>query len=80
MGLVKGMTDLVLAEPIYGCPGAYIELKAKGKDPSDDQKEILEQLRTRGYKTAVIDTFEDFVFFVNSYFQLDKENHDNNKS
>ena len=68
MGVRAGVPDLVLPSPRGGYAGLYIEMKVGANRPSKEQKEWLEMLANRGYKTLVcyggneaIDALEKYV-------------------
>lgn len=58
MGLRKGVSDIFIALPKHNFHGAWIELKSKGKKPTDAQKKFLEDMSSKNYFTAVCDSFE----------------------
>lgn len=68
MGVTPGIPDLVIPEPIEPYHGLYVEMKAKGKKLSDEQKDFSEKLRARGYKVDMCDEFEKFQDVVKEYF------------
>jgi hypothetical protein len=59
MGVKAGVSDLMLALPLHGYAGLWIEFKApftSSKDknyPSKEQKEWLARMKQAGYATAV---------------------------
>lgn len=68
MGVRAGVPDLVLPAPRGGYAGLYIEMKVGSNRPSRTQKEWMEMLAARGYKTLVcyggneaIDALEKYV-------------------
>lgn len=76
MGLVSGASDL-----FFPCPLAYqhggvmtvrcgfwLELKAKGKRPTDEQLSFLEGKAADGYCTGWADNYEDAVAMIDAYF------------
>lgn len=63
-GVKPGVPDCVIMEPRGKWHGLVIELKVKGGKLSNYQKEWLNALKTRNYKTAVcwsIDEVEDVI-------------------
>lgn len=73
MGYMVGMIDLIVPEPIMDVLGLCIELKVLPNKPTLDQLRVLEEFEARKWKCAVIYTFEDFKFLVNSYFEKEKK-------
>lgn len=67
-GVVSGVCDLHIPIAKHGYHSMYIEMK-NGKQCwlSDNQKEMIERLRSYGNKVAVCHTFEDFVKETESY-------------
>lgn len=57
MGLTKGVSDVFLSHMRQGYGGYWIELKAKGKEPTFEQYAWIAKKRKDGYKA---DWFDDF--------------------
>jgi hypothetical protein len=68
-GVLKGIPDLFIAEPMYNYSGLFIEMKHGKNKPSKEQVEIMDKLRQRGYKVELCYTFDSFVRIVNDYFE-----------
>ncbi len=82
-GVKKGVPDLFLPHPkklvtenyaehevvrIYpGWHGLYIEMKRKGNEPTDDQREWLDHLAYVGYKTAVAYSGDEAIKIIEDY-------------
>ena len=52
-GLLAGAPDLLIAEPRAGWHGLFVEMKRADGQTSAVQKEVIEQLRKRGYNVIV---------------------------
>lgn len=55
MGMTPGVSDLFLAKPYGGLGGFWIELKAKGKQPTQSQMSFLLRMRASGYQAGWFD-------------------------
>ncbi len=66
-GLRKGMTDLVIAEPVAGYCGAYIETKIPDTSPNKDQREKMRQLKDKGYFVAWYRTYQEGKAIIMGY-------------
>lgn len=55
MGVKKGFPDLLIFEPVMsdGCIGTAIEMKSEKGYARPEQKVWLEELASRGWKTAI---------------------------
>lgn len=69
MGMLNGVPDLFLSEPFGGFHGLYIEMKSKTGKASNDQKEVQDRLRDRGYKVDQCHTFGDFQKTIRGYLE-----------
>ena len=67
-GYRKGWPDLIILEPRGGYHGLAIELKVKGNYASIYQKEVIKQMRERGYKAEVCTGFDQAKETIDSYF------------
>ena len=67
-GYRKGFPDLIILEPRGEYHGLAIELKVKGNYASIYQKEVIKQLRERGYKAEVCTGFDQAKETIDSYF------------
>ena len=72
-GLLSGVPDLFIAEPMGDFHGMYIEMKKGSGKQTPAQMDMEEKLINRGYLCSVCRTFEEFEMEVSSYFRL-KEN------
>lgn len=69
-GVVAGVPDLLIAEPMGCYAGLFIEMKVKPNRPSNEQKEIISRLEDAGYRVAVCYSFEEFEKVVTDYMAL----------
>lgn len=67
-GVVSGVPDLFIPEPLGQYHGLFVEMKVKGGRLRDTQKGMIGNLEGRGYKCAVCWSFDDFMKVVNEYF------------
>ncbi len=67
-GVVSGVPDLFIPEPLGQYHGLFVEMKVKGGRLRDTQKEMICKLEDRGYKCAVCWSLDDFMKVVNEYF------------
>jgi hypothetical protein len=68
-GLTKGVADLFLSIPIYGCPGVYLETKKPDGRQSDDQKEFEAAVTQMGYAYHIFDTVADGMKIIDEHIQ-----------
>lgn len=69
-GLRPGIPDVMIALPMNGKPGLFIEMKRqKGSKVSDNQKRWLDRLSRAGYVTAVALGFEQAREIVERYLE-----------
>lgn len=68
-GVVSGVPDLHIPVPRNGYASLYIEMK-NGKEGrlSDNQKEMIDKLRSLGNHVVVVRTFDEFKEVVDDYF------------
>lgn len=69
MGTKPGVPDVVILEPKGEWHGLFIELKVKGGRLSDYQKDWLNALKMRNYKTAVCFSLDDVFEAVENYLK-----------
>lgn len=68
-GMTVGIPDLHIPVPRKGYASLYIEMKnGKAGRLSENQKEMIERLRSYGNKVEVVRTLDDFMAVVNDYF------------
>lgn len=68
-GVLAGVSDLFIMKPSKNYSGFFIEMKiGKGK-LSEYQKEFLTIAKSKGYKTAICYSLEDFIQEVNNYMK-----------
>ncbi len=58
MGLTVGVSDLFLAMPNHKYHGYWIEMKAKGKKPTELQRDWLKKMLNYGYAADWFDDWE----------------------
>lgn len=72
MGVLAGVSDLILLEPRQGYSGLIIELKTKYKGKygvvADSQEKFLIKASRRNFKVAVCYSFEAAKDLINDYF------------
>ena len=75
-GVVSGIPDLFLAEPILHetwdgdellLPGLFIEMKTEKGRLTESQKAIHAKLEQLGYRVAICRSLEEFMQTVNNY-------------
>lgn len=66
-GLTAGVSDLFFAEPRKGHHGLYLELKAPGKKPTQEQLAWLDAVKAKGYAGEWFDSSEKAIEFLESY-------------
>lgn len=69
-GLKRGVPDLFLPVPKGRFHGMFIEMKAEGGEPSDEQMAWLEALNDRGYLAALAFGFEEATELIEDYLSL----------
>ena len=67
-GVLKGVPDLLIPEPVEPYCGMFIELKVKPNKPTKEQTEFLQNMAKKGYMAGVCYTFERFQEVVDFYF------------
>ena len=71
MGVVAGVSDIIILEARHGYHGLIIELKNKKGKLRDTQKVFLEKCGHSGYLVFVIYDFDMFRNVVHWYFKSD---------
>lgn len=67
-GLKVGVPDVVIAYPMHGSHGAYLELKrAKNSPISDEQQRWCVRLACAGYCTYIAVGFDEAKSFIDKY-------------
>lgn len=72
-GYLNGIPDILIFEPRNDKHGLFIEMKAPGKKPSDDQIKIIDTLKTKGYEVSVENSEEGFKETVTRYLSNQTE-------
>lgn len=73
MGLSPGFPDISILEPKGKYHGFYIEMKRKGNKLSEVQKTWLNELRARGYATALCYSADDAIKLIEKYMRIGEE-------
>lgn len=68
-GVKSGVPDVMIFEHNEDYRGLSIELKIKPNKPTDNQKEWLEKLKSKGWKTEVCYSFDEVKKVVKQYFK-----------
>ena len=68
-GVTAGVSDLILAVPNKENAGLFIEMKTPSGTVSKDQKEFLALMKSLGYRTEVVRSFNKFVEVVVTQFK-----------
>lgn len=72
-GVLKGVPDLFIAEPVGKFHGLWIEMKVMKNKLTDEQKNMIEALNQRGFRAEVCREFETFQKMVEGYLNEDFE-------
>lgn len=67
MGLLKGASDFLLAYPINGSAGLWLELKTGHGRLTPEQKTFLERMKSVGYAAHASWHFEDSQRIIKEY-------------
>ena len=78
-GVLAGVPDLFIPEPVGQHSGLFIEMKIKPNVPTQAQIQIAKELTERGYRCEICYTFKDFENAVNDYFNTTYDFDDMNK-
>lgn len=70
-GQKKGMPDLCLPLPKKGFHGLYIELKTKTGRLSPEQKKVISQLNSDGFKAVVCFGHEEAIGEIKNYVGIE---------
>ena len=68
-GVLKGVPDLMIPEPVDFYCGLFVEVKVGYNKPSTEQADMIFKLTQRGYKCEVVYAFDAFEKCVNDYFK-----------
>lgn len=66
-GVKPGVPDLMLAVPMKGFSGLFIELKVGKNTTSDNQVRMINNLRKQGYQCKVVYDLSQFMSIINEY-------------
>ena len=72
-GVRAGASDLFIPEPMGHYHGLWIEMKHDNGRVTKHQREFINAMVERGYMARICNSFDNFVFVVNNYFNM-KEN------
>ena len=69
-GLMAGVPDLFVPEPTAEFSGLFIEMKTKERSSklTDNQKNVIDNLKKRGYCVEVCRSIDEFMQVCNRYF------------
>jgi hypothetical protein len=67
LGVVPGVPDLFIPEPVGPWHGMYVELKSGDNKVTPAQEKMLRELSLRGYFCSVCRDIDSFMRVVNSY-------------
>jgi len=67
-GVLQGVPDLIIPHPNKIHHGLWIEMKWSKNKPSPQQLQVIEQLRSNGYRVEVCYSFDSFRDVVEDYF------------
>lgn len=70
MGVLAGVADILILNKCGGYSGLVVELKRKGGNIRDNQKDFLNKAAAEGFKVAVVYNFDAFKDLVDWYFKL----------
>lgn len=71
LGLTAGVSDLFLARPNLTFHGFWIEMKRRGKKPTDLQNEWMVRMRCEGYKAEYYDDWEKAKLNIIYYLDIE---------
>lgn len=67
-GVLKGVSDIIVAIPNKQNHGLYIEFKTKTGRQSKEQKQFQKAVQSQGYRYVIIRGFETFVNIIREQF------------
>src|SRR5690554_1565427 len=70
MGLLKGASDLFIAEARGGYHGLFIEVKTKKGRLTESQKEFLNNVYQAGYKAEVAFGADELIKIIKEYLDM----------
>ena len=66
-GMTKDESDLFFAVPNEDWHGLFLELKAKGKKPTSDQMDYMDEMISNGYMASWCDNLEEARNIITDY-------------
>ena len=69
MGVRRGVADLYLSIPNRNFHGLYVETKTIKGQQSAEQAQFQKKVESIGYRYAIVDNVEQFIFIVQTYMQ-----------
>lgn len=66
-GLKPGVSDVMIAWPVYPFHGAFIELKRGKEEPTDDQQKWLDRMSDAGYYAVCAHGLDDAIRHTEIY-------------
>ncbi len=67
MGVLSGVSDIIILEPVGGYHGLMIELKSKKGRVSESQKKFMERCENKNYQTRVCNSLDQVIAAVDVY-------------
>lgn len=74
-GTRKGVSDLFVPVARNGQHGLWLELKAKGKRPTPEQKRFLQDMAAQGYAVGWADNVDGATTIIGNYMRSQDETH-----
>lgn len=72
MGVLPGVSDLIIPEPNKYYNGLIIELKVGSNKPTDSQKDFMSKMEERGWAVFVCWNLMEAIVKIDSYMCMDK--------
>ena len=66
-GVRRGALDLILAKPVFGYAGLFIEMKVGDNKPTDDQEKFITYLTSAGYDASTHWTADSAIAAIKEY-------------
>lgn len=68
-GVLAGVADLFIAQPVKNCSGLFIEMKVKTGTQTESQKKFEADIKSKGFEYTICKDFDDFKKKVENYLQ-----------
>lgn len=72
-GKRAGVSDIVISHPVDPFHGAFIELKVRTNEPTEEQLTWLADMQEAGYFCAVVWGADQLISVVDGYFAMEKK-------